>query len=288
MLILVPLGMYWRHPADLVHPRDGHRKILLMIDAYLDESGIHEGAAVCVISGYFGGRGQWRKLEILWRQILKKAGYALEDFHANKWVKNEAKYGSVLDDLARATTQYKIYPVSVGVVVADFFSFSEEDRRFLTGATLMPSGKLKGTGSPNQAYFLPFTHVIKTVSSYAPVGGKAHFFFGVDKQLYGYANELFKKLWNDPLAPFRERIGTVAAPLAKETPPLQAADLLAHLTYVDLQDRLANNTWDQQLPQRLVTCLGRARMREDFVYYNKMCIELSLRNPQLDPDVGKR
>jgi hypothetical protein len=33
-----------------------------MIDAYLDESGIHEGAEVCVIAGYFGGKGQWREI----------------------------------------------------------------------------------------------------------------------------------------------------------------------------------------------------------------------------------
>jgi hypothetical protein len=32
-----------------------------MIDAYLDESGIHDGAEVCLIAGYFGGRVQWRK-----------------------------------------------------------------------------------------------------------------------------------------------------------------------------------------------------------------------------------
>lgn len=42
--------------SDLVHPRDGHRKIFAMIDAYLDESGIHDKAAICVIAGYFGGR----------------------------------------------------------------------------------------------------------------------------------------------------------------------------------------------------------------------------------------
>jgi len=53
-----------------------------MIEAYLDESGIHDGAAVCVIAGYFGGPGQWHKFERLWRKSLDRAGVPLEKFHA--------------------------------------------------------------------------------------------------------------------------------------------------------------------------------------------------------------
>jgi hypothetical protein len=30
-------------------------------NAYLDESGAHEGASVCLVAGYFGGPGQWKK-----------------------------------------------------------------------------------------------------------------------------------------------------------------------------------------------------------------------------------
>ena len=35
-----------------------------MIDAYLDESGIHDGADICVVAGYFGGPSQFKKLAL--------------------------------------------------------------------------------------------------------------------------------------------------------------------------------------------------------------------------------
>ena len=34
-----------------------------MIFAYLDESGIHDGAEGCVVAGYFSKKGPWRRLE---------------------------------------------------------------------------------------------------------------------------------------------------------------------------------------------------------------------------------
>src|SRR2546422_4977723 len=68
--------------AKLVHPKDGHRKILAMIDAYLDQSGIHDGAAICVIAGYFGGRGRLGKLETAWKQVLKDFRFPMSEFHA--------------------------------------------------------------------------------------------------------------------------------------------------------------------------------------------------------------
>jgi hypothetical protein len=52
--------------------RGSHPKIFAMIDAYLDESGIHDGAAVCVIAGFYGGRGHWRRFESLWRYTLSQ------------------------------------------------------------------------------------------------------------------------------------------------------------------------------------------------------------------------
>src|SRR5580693_6537086 len=125
-----------------------------MIEAYLDESGVHASAPICVIAGYFGGAGQWAKLESQWRKILTVADIPLYEFHAKDFVKNRAKYAAVLTDLARAISEStKIHPVSVAVVVDDFNSFSEHDRRFLTGASVKLVGddddtKFTSSGSP--------------------------------------------------------------------------------------------------------------------------------------------
>ena len=51
-------------------PRDGHRKILATIEAYFDESGIHDRARICAAGGYFGGPGQMKRLECAWKRTL--------------------------------------------------------------------------------------------------------------------------------------------------------------------------------------------------------------------------
>lgn len=62
----------------LVHPRDGHKKVLAMIDAYLDESGIHDGSKVCVIAGYFGGPGQMKRFEKAWKETLARYSFPMK------------------------------------------------------------------------------------------------------------------------------------------------------------------------------------------------------------------
>jgi hypothetical protein len=147
-----------------------------MIKAYLDESGIHDGASVCVVAGYFGGLGQWKRFERLWKQVLLK--FDIPEFHAKGFVKN-TRHTDLILALAKATVRYKIYPVSHAIFVKDFHNFSKEERRFLTGATLSPLGQLAQGGSPDRPYFAPFQQIIKRVATYAPKSGKAHFSFGL-------------------------------------------------------------------------------------------------------------
>lgn len=154
-----------------------------MIDAYLDESGVHQGAEVCMIAGYFGGRGQWRKFGNAWEQVLGDFDVPLNEFHAQNLVKRTNFFHGWTDTesnelqfaLAQTIAEFKIHPVAQGVLVKDFFKFSLMARRFMTGATLTREGQLEETGSPERPYFDPFQPVLKRVLNYAPVGGKAHF-----------------------------------------------------------------------------------------------------------------
>ncbi len=246
-----------------------------MIDAYLDESGIHQGAAVCVIAGYFGGQGQWKKFDLLWRKTLKAAKMELEDFHASDLVRSLGKYGRLLRDLAGAIGEYKIHPVSSSVVVDDFNSFSLGQRKFLTGARSR-NGKLLTSGCPSKPYFMPMQDCVRTVAEHAPIGGKARFFFGLDTPFAGYAQELFKEIRDNPLSPARERLGDPGFPQAKETSQLQAADLLVHLSYLDVQARLGAKNWELPIPDLLRMCLKNARTVQDFVCYDKRCISKML------------
>ena len=270
--------------AGIVHPRDGHPKIYAMIDAYLDESGIHDGAAVCVISGYYCGRGQWRKFEALWRKTLAQFNVPLEKFHAKNLVKrrgffdswNDQIFTAFLDALASAIIEYKIHPVTVGVVIADFFSFSHSQRRFLTGARL-EDGKLISSGAPGKPYFCPFQECVARVAESAPVGGKAHFFFGLDRPFAGYAHAFMDDILAHPYARVHNQIGrSPAFPLAKETPQLQAADLLAYVSYLDMTDRLKNNSWDEIPDTYLRLLIENRKCMNDFCYFEKNAMQIAL------------
>jgi len=209
----------------MVHPRDGHPKVLAMIDAYFDESGIHDGAEVCLIGGYFGGKGQWRKFEKLWERVLRDFG--LRAFHGKEMVKRRDS-SSLQWALAQVIAQSKIYPIVSAVPVREFFKLSLMERRFMTGATLTPEGRLKESGNPNRPYFAPFQQTIRRVLSYAPVGGKAHFFFGLDSKFGEYAVDLYRKLQETGVHQYQERFGTIAFPPAEDTPALQAAGARGH------------------------------------------------------------
>ena len=150
-----------------------------MIDAYLDESGIHDGAAICVIAGFFSGRGQWRAFERDWRKMLHRFDVPMEEVHAKDLIPKRQGFflklrdtrhdpEELLNQMAETVARHTVYPVAAGVIVRGFYSFSLEQRRFLvTGATLK-DGKLITTGSPNKPYFARFQWCVRTVACYAP------------------------------------------------------------------------------------------------------------------------
>jgi hypothetical protein len=250
-----------------------------MLEAYLDESGIHDGAKVCMIAGYFGGRSQLRKLEQKWKSVLEDFDFPMKDFHAKELI-DSRKYRPMLTELGKAIAeQRKVHPISCGVVPEDFFSLSEKKRRFLTGAKMMLDGEIRGTGCPNKPYFVPFQNIVRAVTDGTPAGGKAHFFFGCDKPFAGYAMDLWQELlvenmeevevqkpWNTWHT--RDRLGVPSFPLASETAQLQAADLLVHLTYRHMLEW--QKTGKVQNPSDLLgLCLRNRRIKEDHVYQDR-------------------
>lgn len=214
-----------------------------MIQAYLDESGIHGGAGICVIAGYFGGPSSMKKLGQWWARVLKQ--YGVEEFHAKEfWAFDEhgnraarpyrgwpdskanAFLGSLLEIIENCR---KVHPVTSVVVVESFNKLSHNERRFITGGHIV-NGKFRSSGCPNKPYFLPFQVVVTDAADHAPVGGKAHFFFDLNKQFKGYALELFTLLKSQETN-VANRLGDISFPTGVEAVQLQAADLLCYQTY---------------------------------------------------------
>jgi len=262
--------------AKLVHPHDGHPKIFAMIEAYLDESGIHEGASLCVIAGYYGGIGQWRKFEKDWIKLLRQFSIPLKDFHAKDLVKrNDAK--PLLSEAAKAISRYRIHPIGLGISVPDFWLFTDKQRRFFTGAVL-DSGRLVTSGCPSKPYFMPFQHCVKAVVRNAPINTKASLCFGLDRPFAEYATILLRDLIANAHVQHKwtQQIGTALFPKASETPELQAADLLVHLLYLDMLERMKVHKFADKSPppSPLRECLSRAQcIREDIAYLSKESLQ---------------
>jgi len=258
-----------------------------MIEAYLDESGIHDGAKVCVIAGYFGSPSRMRKLELEWKRVLASNSFPMEDFHAKDLVKNRDSY-PLLKKLARVISdQKKVYPITWAVLVDDFNSFSLAQRRFFTGAILDPeTGKLFGSGCPTKPYFAPFQNIVKTITNATPVGGKAHFVFGLNSKFSSYALDLFRRFSADAAVekPYsdwksKERLGNPLFPLAAKTAQLQAADLLVHLTYCAMHKWVmagAPNQNDPRISKLLDLCHANSRGKGDHVFQDKKLLRLAV------------
>lgn len=250
-----------------------------MLKAYIDESGIHKGSEVCVVAGYWAKKGPWRKFENGWRTVLRRFNVPLEKFHAKDAVNktgfflpwNRGQANDFLAELGQTTAASKVHPVSWGVFRDDFFSLSLAEKRFLTGGTWnSEEQRFLSTGSSNKPYFTCFTECVKIVTSYVPGMDKVDFFFGCDRPAGEYAQTLFR-YWRWRAGAMRragrpywsrispEKFGLVSFPWAKETPPLQVADLLAYLTYRFMLEHRKNDL--QAIPHEPLLSLVTNRKR---------------------------
>lgn len=267
-----------------------------MIQAYLDETGIHEGAGVCAIAGYFGGPGQWKKQGREWAAILKR--YDVEEFHAKQfWAFDDhgnrvgpykrwsaEKADAFLDELVLTIeTRPKLHPISSVVVMEAWNQLSYNQRRYLTGGKLV-NGKFKTSGCPSKPYFLPFHGCVVGAAGHAPIGGKAHFFLDLNKQFKGYALDCFATMKSYDLQ-CRDRIGDIDFQTGLEAVQLQAADLYCYRFYQYALKKVRN---PKEKPDGLLLRLIKGRLPgpgSDH-YLNESALAMLLEGQAVPPDEG--
>jgi hypothetical protein len=228
--------------------------------------------------GYFGGPGQWKKFGDAWKEIIQR--YNVREFHARDfwrfdqhrervgpyrgWSKEKAD--AFLYELVGVITRHrrKIHPISATVVVACFNKLSHNQRRFLTGGFLK-DGKFGSSGAPTKPYFLPFQVCIVQSATNAPVGGKAHFAFDLNKQFKGHALQLFALVRQSELK-VQDRIGEVTFPTGLEAVQLQAADLLCYRSYRHAQRKVRDP--EIQVPHLLRQLLSGLLSLSDFPFFD--------------------
>jgi hypothetical protein len=265
-----------------------------MIQGYLDESGIQEGAPVCVVGGFFGGPGQFKRFGKAWQDTLNK--YKISEFHAKEFwaftanAERAGQYGSWSDNRARSFIRElteviyefgrKIHPIATVLVVDSFNRLTYNQRRYLTGGALR-KGKFVTSGCPSKTYFLPFQSVIIGIADHAPVGGKAHFAFDFNKNFKGYALDLYALMKQSGIT-VRDRLGEIAFPTGQEAVQLQAADLLCYLCYQYGQQRIINRSErPNEILKRIITG---TILDKDFLFLDDAGLARLLADVGLPPD----
>lgn len=219
-----------------------------MLTAYLDESGIHGDAKVCVIAGFLGSSARWDEVE---KQLRQRVGQdAVEPgLHCRRFFARDAKgdrvseYRGWSDDRANnlfygtldVIRSVDIHPVGSIIDVGAFYEYSLGIRRLLTGGTRTNGGKHKLilSGSPDQPYYLPFQSVvIQCLRMVKRPDWKVHFVFDQQNKLSGFALLLYNSM-RGVIGTLSKRMGNLVFENRSDALPLQMADLIAYCTYQD-------------------------------------------------------
>jgi len=124
--------------ADILHPRLDPWKIMVLLRAYLDESGTHAGSRIVAIGGFVGSAGTWQKLEGEWAAALAVFdGADLEAFHATDCENGNREFEHIPIELRIALAQKLAKAISglglFGVwcaVIADDWNATDFDAQF--------------------------------------------------------------------------------------------------------------------------------------------------------------
>jgi hypothetical protein len=218
-----------------------------MLQAFVDESGIHDGAPFCVVAGYLGSARHWKHFEELGdplrrgkpstRNVFARDPQGNRVAPYTEW--DEAKAETYFNELLRVITSVNIYPIGGIVDVAEFNKYSEEERAHLTGRDRR-SGRQTITGAPTKPYYLAFQEAI--ASSFHRLTRsdlQIHFTFDQHQQFAPLALEMFR-YFKRPEFPYASNMGDAIFASRNDATGLQAADLLSYCWFKRITERSQN------------------------------------------------
>ena len=124
--------------CSLLHLPSSRYKMLTVLIAYMDESGIHGASSVCAIAGLVGTESEWETLERRWRRTVDEEGVSV--FHMAEF---ESRLGEFegwsdtrrhlfLSKLVEAIKARDIHCVGSALVRADYDRLTEDERIWMT------------------------------------------------------------------------------------------------------------------------------------------------------------
>lgn len=233
---------------SLTYPRGSWDKWVVMLQAFIDESGIHDGAPFSVVAGYLGSARHWKHFEEFWGPHAMGQGFHAKSFFARdpqgnrvtpytEW--DEAKAETYFNELLRAIASVNIYPIGGIVDVAEFNKYSEEERAHLTGRDRR-SGRQTITGAPTKPYYLAFQEAIaSSLHRLTRRDLQIHFTFDQQNQLAPLALEMFR-YFKRPEYPYASNMGDAIFASRNDAIGLQAADLLCYCWFKRITERSQN------------------------------------------------
>jgi hypothetical protein len=220
--------------------------LFTVLRSYLDESGLGKNVqeVLCCIAGFQCRNSLCIPFQDQWGKTL--AEYGIDEFKSKQfWTVAQdgaltGKYSGwsfgkanlFISDLVRLIRGHRCHLLAAVVNLRDFFSYDEDSRRYLTGASFhIKKQRFTSSGKPNSAYFTALTAVIgKGVERASKDRQLCHFIFDEQNEYESLAksrvSEMRGHFAGSPLALF---LGDVGYSPSHRVLALQAADLAAHV-----------------------------------------------------------
>lgn len=255
------------------------RKVFVMLRAYIDDSGTHDGSHNCVIGGYWGGVKEWSQFESRWKRVLKSEG--IEEFKANEfWQRPDGKrigpykawtderHRAFIDCLLRIIEDQKIYPFVVGVLNSEWGNRSPVFKRVFSAM----EGKRGLNEDDLKSMFLPVQVAFFKAAQYCKPGKRMSFIFDDDPRTSGHTANIYNNLKKQAVEDnddYRFILGSLEFEDSKIATPLQAADLLVYEAHRYCKQAIKAGNSNLPMRTEYHRALARAKSKEDFLLYDK-------------------
>ncbi len=219
-----------RNLLSFIQPGPGNRERLIVVFAYIDDTGTHDptgqlpGSEVAGAVGYISRMNRWAKLDWAWRKALER--HHVTVFHAFdlRWRKgeyadwDELQERALIDDLTQLANRYTMFGVGGLLSVKDYMTLAQSFRDEVKDPYFIGLQNL-------------FNEILKGPCAPEIRGQTVNFVFDRQNRLEPGTVEMFEG--------FRARkakdiFGTITFGDKEKLIPLQCADLLAYNVRAEL------------------------------------------------------
>ncbi len=280
---------YFFHPLSLRE----RCKVMVVLHAYMDDSGSHKDSHACVVAGYLGGVNRWKEFERRWQQVLDK--YGVSEFHARVFWRrtpegegveeykgwNRQRLEEFLGHLVSVIENTAIFPFASGILRSEWSRLTLREQKILCGG--IPPNLEQSSAN---ALFLPFQYSIARLTMNCNPGLVMHLFFDDNKQTNAWATICYTRLKalaiTEGAADAARKLDGLTFSDSRVALPLQAADLLAWEAYQYCKSAKGDPRFPIGRTYR--RALKRIRSKEDFWLFDRPRLEEMIPRLRLERD----